>query len=183
MLLERQQTLRALVAWSYDLLTDHEQRLLERLSVFAGGFDLEAAEAVCGAEPLAPEDVLDLLTSLVEKSLVMVDERDSGTRYRQLETIREFAREYLNKREDAAAICGADTATTSSSWPRPANARPAGDPSRRNGRGAWKPSSDNLRAAIALALDGRADPVIAVKFEVALMGFRILRGYSTEGRN
>ena len=73
-LLERQQTLRALVAWSYDLLSETEQRLLERLSVFVGGFDLEAAETVCGADPLAPEDVLDLLTSLVEKSLVMVDE-------------------------------------------------------------------------------------------------------------
>ena len=75
-LLERQQTLRALVAWSYDLL--HGKRAAccsSASSVFAGGFDLEAAEAVCGADPLTPEDVLDLLTSLVEKSLVMVDER------------------------------------------------------------------------------------------------------------
>ena len=103
-LLERQQTLRALVAWSYDLLQESEQRLLERLSVFAGGFDLEAVENVAGTEPLAPEDILDLLTSLVEKSLVMVDEGDDGSRYRQLETIREFAREYLNRRDDDATV-------------------------------------------------------------------------------
>src|SRR4029450_9550066 len=63
--LERQQTLRALVSWPYDLLQEREQVLLDRLSVFAGGFDLEAAEAVCSAEPLVPEDVIDLLSSLV----------------------------------------------------------------------------------------------------------------------
>ena len=61
-LLERQQTLRALVAWSYDLLTDNEKLLFDRLGVFVGGFDLPAAEAVCGADPLMPEDVLDLVT-------------------------------------------------------------------------------------------------------------------------
>jgi len=85
-LLERQQTLRALVAWSYDLLGEAEQVLLDRLSIFAGGFDLEAAEKVCGADPLMPEDVLDLVTSLVEKSLVMVEEAESGSRSRRPRT-------------------------------------------------------------------------------------------------
>ena len=61
--------------------------------MFAGGFDLPAAEQVCGGEPLEPEDILDVLGSLVEKSLVMLDERDEGTRYRMLETIRDYARE------------------------------------------------------------------------------------------
>ena len=69
--LERQQTLRALVSWSYDLLQEREQMLLDRLSVFAGGFDLPAAEAVCGADPLEPDYLIDLLSSLVEKSLVI----------------------------------------------------------------------------------------------------------------
>jgi predicted ATPase/class 3 adenylate cyclase len=180
-LLERQQTLRALVVWSYDLLTESEQRLLERLSVFVGGFDLEAAETVCGADPLAPEDVLDLVTSLIEKSLVMVDELESGTRYRQLETIRDFAREYLNQREDAAAtavrhcdhyLLVAKAAkqglegTEQAEWTKRVEAE-----------------LDNLRVAILLALDGEVDPVLAVKFEVALMGFWMLRGYFTEGRN
>ena len=75
-LLERQQTLRALVAWSYDLLSENEKLLFERLGVFVGGFDLAAAEAVCGADPLLPEDVLDLVMSLVDKSLVMVRDTD-----------------------------------------------------------------------------------------------------------
>ncbi len=68
---ERQQTLRALVDWSYELLGENEQTLLQRLAVFAGGFDLEAAEKVCGFEPIEDFEVLDLLGLLVEKSLVM----------------------------------------------------------------------------------------------------------------
>src|SRR5664279_5348761 len=100
--LERQQTLRALVSWSYDLLHEQEQMLLDRLSVFAGGFNLQAAEAVCSAEPLVPDDVIDLLDSLVEKSLVMVDQDDGASRYGLLETIREFAREHLTQRYDMA---------------------------------------------------------------------------------
>src|SRR5450755_3417648 len=95
--LERQQTLRALVSWSYDLLQQNEQILLDRLSVFVGGFELEGAEAVCGADPLMSDDVLDLVTSLVEKSLVMVKQEDGWSRYGMLETIREFAREHLGK--------------------------------------------------------------------------------------
>ncbi len=75
-LLERQQTLRALVDWSFDLLQENEQVLLARLAVFANGFELAAAEEVCGADPLTPADVLDLLTSLVEKSLVLTEERE-----------------------------------------------------------------------------------------------------------
>ena len=179
-LLERQQTLRALVAWSYDMLQESEQMLLERLCVFAGGFDLEAAEKVCGADPLTSDDVLDLLTSLVEKSLVMAEESDSGSRYRQLETIRDFAREYLVKRDDATAIA----ARHCDHFLLLAKA------AKKNLQGAqqaeWtrrvETELDNLRAAINLALAGGVDPILAVKFEVQLMGFRFLRGYSTEGR-
>ncbi len=72
--------------------------MLDRLSVFAGGFDLEAAEAVCGADPIAPEDVLDLVNSLVEKSLIMVEQEGRASRYGLLETIKEFAHEHLTKR-------------------------------------------------------------------------------------
>ena len=92
---ERQQTLRALVDWSYELLTESEQTLLNRLSAFVGGFDMPAAELVGGAEPLLADDVLDLIESLLEKSLVMLDDRDEGIRYRMLETIRDYAREKL----------------------------------------------------------------------------------------
>jgi predicted ATPase/DNA-binding SARP family transcriptional activator len=120
--LPRQQTLRATMDWSYNLLSTAEQALLRRLSVFAGGWTLEAAEAVCGEEwtngreeerkspnrpaastpPLvhastpSPE-VLDLLTSLVDKSLVIAEEEGGRTRYRLLETVRQYAAERLEE--------------------------------------------------------------------------------------
>ena len=95
--LPRQQTLRALIDWSYDLLSENERLLLRRLSVFAGGWTLEAAEEVCSGDGIEPDEVLDLLTQLVNKSLVVVMEPSpSGeTRYRMLETIRQYAREKL----------------------------------------------------------------------------------------
>jgi len=90
-----QGTLRATMDWSYGLLSKQEGVLFRRLSVFAGGFALEAAEGTCAGEGIEWEDVLDLLASLVEKSLVMVDEREGETRYRLLETVRQFALERL----------------------------------------------------------------------------------------
>ena len=93
--LARQQTLRAAIDWSYSLLGETEQRLLRRLSVFAEGFDLRAAEAVCGFGPIDPLDVAGLLGSLVDKSLVQADQDEDTLRYRLLETIRQFAAERL----------------------------------------------------------------------------------------
>ncbi len=93
--LPRQQTLRALVDWSYDLLCDAEQKLLQRLSVFIGGFDLEAAEAVCAQDDLSSIDVADLLPSLVDKSLVQGDPTGDTVRYRLLETLRQYGAERL----------------------------------------------------------------------------------------
>jgi len=179
--LERQQTLRALVNWSYDLLQEREQMLLDRLSVFAGGFDLQAAEAVCSAEPLVPDDVIDLLSSLVEKSLVMVDQEEGASRYGLLETIREFAQERLVDRNDVAATA-ARHCEYYLSVAKTARAELQG-PEQAEWTRRLEVELDNLRAAIALALAGGVDPVIAVKFEVALMQFRRLRGYSTEARN
>lgn len=95
----RQQTLRALIDWSYDLLSEPEKRLLQRLSVFAGGWSLQAAEAVVGGR----EEVLDLLTSLVDKSMVQCEERGDAIRYRLLETMRQYAQdrqvEYVTNNE------------------------------------------------------------------------------------
>ena len=179
-LLERQQTLRALVAWSYDLLSDNEKLLFERLGVFVGGFDLAAAEAVCGADPLVPEDVLDLVLSLVDKSLVMVRETDGESRYRMLETLRDFGLEALGKRgeqaENAKRHCDHYLLVA-----RAARIGLQG-PEQPEWIRRLEAEFDNMRAAIALALGGGTDPVIAVKFEVSLQGFRFVRGYSTEGR-
>ncbi|HXL84882.1 MAG TPA: adenylate/guanylate cyclase domain-containing protein, partial [Casimicrobiaceae bacterium] len=92
--LPRQQTLRASIDWSYELLTDHERALLRRLSVFAGGWTLEAAEAVGAGGDVETTDVLDRLTNLVEKSLVTLEVE--GKRYRLLETVRQYAQERLS---------------------------------------------------------------------------------------
>src|SRR6202035_1116239 len=99
----RQQTLRALIDWSYDLLSEPERLLLRRLSVFAGGWTLEAAEAVCAEEGIERWEVLDLLTALVDKSLV-VEEPGAETRYRLLETIRQYSRERLLEAGESAAV-------------------------------------------------------------------------------
>ncbi|MEU2114475.1 BTAD domain-containing putative transcriptional regulator [Streptomyces sp. NPDC016459] len=123
--LPRQQTLRAVVDWSWDLLDDAERAVLRRLSVFTGGTDLEAAEAVCAAPadagPAAaaggaaaggataveraptPADVLDLLGSLVDKSLVVAAPGEAGMRYRLLETVAEYAGERLDEAGERAA--------------------------------------------------------------------------------
>jgi non-specific serine/threonine protein kinase len=101
----RHQTLRATIDWSYDLLTEPEQILLRRLSVFSGGFTLEAVEAVC-SQGMKQSDILDLLGRLVDKSLVIVetDSEVGGTRYRLLETIRQYGLEKLVEREEAPAV-------------------------------------------------------------------------------
>ena len=93
--LARQQTLRAMIDWSYDLLTESERLLLRRLSVFVGGWSLEAAEAVCAGESLEHAAILELLAHLIDKSLVTMLDRRGTTRYAMLETIREYAREKL----------------------------------------------------------------------------------------
>ena len=100
--LPRQQTLRALIDWSFDLLGAAEKTLFVRLSVFAGGWNLPAAEDVCTDPDLAPEDVLDLLTGLANKSLVVPD--GNGARYRMLETIRDYARDRLQERGESVAL-------------------------------------------------------------------------------
>lgn len=91
----RQQTLQASVDWSYELLSEQEGLLLTRLSVFVGGFTLDAAEEVCAGDALQVEEILDLLTRLVERSLVRMEEEGRGARYSLLETIRQYARQKL----------------------------------------------------------------------------------------
>jgi predicted ATPase/class 3 adenylate cyclase len=101
----RQQTLRGAIAWSYDLLEPGAQRLLDRMSVFAGGTDLAAAEAVCGPAAEVDGEVLDGLLALADQSLARVDETvDGEPRFRLLVTIREFAAEHLQERGETNAV-------------------------------------------------------------------------------
>lgn len=99
--LPRHQALRATMDWSYDLLSDAERVLLRWLSVFAGGWTLEAAEAVAGEYPMLLRSILDLLTALVDKSLVIVEQKRGLVRYRLLETVREYSREKLREAGEA----------------------------------------------------------------------------------
>ena len=94
---ERHQTLRQAVDWSYDLLDERERLILDRLGVFSGGFTLDAAEAVVGGDGIDPRDVFDGITLLVDKSLVVADREHHDTRYRLLETIRQYALERLDE--------------------------------------------------------------------------------------
>jgi predicted ATPase/class 3 adenylate cyclase len=104
--LPRHQTLRALIDWSYNLLNGRERLLLHRLSVFAGGWTLEAAEEICGDTDLPKRDILEELSSLVDKSLVIFDtwDENQAPRYRMLETIRQYAREKLFDSSEGARM-------------------------------------------------------------------------------
>ncbi|MBT8469636.1 MAG: hypothetical protein KJN97_12900, partial [Deltaproteobacteria bacterium] len=95
--LPRQQTLAAAIDWSYRLLNDDEKLLFQRLSVFQGGFDIEAAQTICGGDGIDEFDVLDLVSSLVDKSLVVAETGYAAARYHFLETIRQFARDRLDE--------------------------------------------------------------------------------------
>ena len=147
----RQQTLRALVDWSYDMLDAVEQRVLERLGVFVGGFDLAAAQAVCGVEPVDADALPALLGSLCDKSLAMRNDNADGARWRMLETIRDYAHDKLDDPRRAGRGGGAPLRALlrpgQGRQPRPGRARAAAvaaplrdrgrQPARRHGAGAW----------------------------------------------
>ncbi|HLJ54566.1 MAG TPA: tetratricopeptide repeat protein, partial [Chthonomonadaceae bacterium] len=102
--LPRQQTLRALIDWSYDILNEPERVLFARLSVFSDGWSLAAAEIICAGDDVDAWDVFDLVSSLVDKSLVVSESLGGDTRFRMLETLREYGREKLEASGVAAAI-------------------------------------------------------------------------------
>jgi len=104
---ERHQTLRAAIDWSYELLSETEQLLLDRLSIFVGGFSLEGAEGVTADGAIESADVFDLLATLVARSLVVADTDGDETRYRLLETIRQYAQERLDVSDDGDRLRGA----------------------------------------------------------------------------
>jgi predicted ATPase/DNA-binding SARP family transcriptional activator len=176
----RHQTLRTLVDWSYGLLTPEERTLFDRLAVFAGGFSLEAAEAVCAGDGLDQEDILPLLSQLVEKSLVNAGEDvDARARFRLPETLREYARERL----EGDPLVGATRERHAFFYTALAEAayRALSGPD----QGAWldrlEREHDNLRAALRWRLD-RGDARGALRLGAALGRFWAMRGYLREGR-
>ena len=176
----RQQTLRALVDWSYDLLEPAERAVFARLAVFAGGFDEAAVVAVCASDALPAPQVPVLMASLVQKSLVVSAAEGAAPRWRLLDTLRDYAREKLDQ-DDAD---GAAAVRHCAHYFALAKEAARGMQGAEQGR--WVQRLDveleNLRAAAGCALSGKADALIAVKLAVALTGFWILRGHTGEGR-
>jgi predicted ATPase/class 3 adenylate cyclase len=103
---ERHQTLRRAIDWSYDLLSEPERWALDRVAVFAGGFGVDAAEQVITIEGLEPAEVVDALAHLVDKSLLLAEDHDGVTRYQLLETIRQYAQDRLEADGDADRVRG-----------------------------------------------------------------------------
>ena len=102
--LPRQQTLRATIDWSYNLLSEQEKTLFRRLVVFVGGWSLEAAESICSGEGIETEQTLDLMSNLVNKSLVIAENVRGESRYHMLETVRQYGREKLSETAEIEAL-------------------------------------------------------------------------------
>lgn len=175
--LPRQQTLQALIDWSYALLSEAERQLLRRLSVFLGGWTLEAAEAICGGSSRDAEEVLDLLTALVEKSLVVVDELGGVSRYRLLEVLRQYSSKRFRAEEpddEKQVLERAYLEWFVALGRRAASALYGPD------QGHWikvlEADHDNLRSAQDIG------GATTVALSADLVGFWWLRGYITEGR-
>ncbi|MGE5248642.1 MAG: ATP-binding protein [Bacteroidota bacterium] len=176
--LPRHQTLRATIDWSYDLLPEPERILFQRLYVFAGGFTLEAAEAICSEKPLAPGALLDSLTRLVDRSLVKVERESGHVRYRVMETIREYARqkldetgdtEHLRQRHAGFFIAFAEQADS--------NLR---KPEQFEWLDRLELDHDNLRAGWDYAIATNVE--LAYRLASALLDFWSMRGNPGEGR-
>jgi predicted ATPase/class 3 adenylate cyclase len=183
--LPRQQTLRALIDWSYDLLNAQEKALLVRLSVFAGGWTLDSAEQVgtgasAGGESIQGWEILDLLTSLSDKSLVLAETSGASTRYRLLETVRQYAREKL-----AASGAGEATgerhrdfflALTEETQPKLLGSEQA------HWFSVLEEEHDNLRAALTFCLETSEGAEKGLRIGAALQQFWWTYGYLSEGR-
>jgi predicted ATPase/class 3 adenylate cyclase len=177
--LPRQQTLRASIDWSFELLSAAERTLLRRLSVFAGGWTLAAAEAVVAGDGIAADDVINMLASLVDKSLVLTDE--NGERYRMLETIRQFAQEKLQGSTEDATVRSRHLNHFLSLVEAAAPALPdSQDGPRWMGRLALE--HDNLQVALARSLTASGTADAAVRMCWALYRFWLVRAHWQEGR-
>jgi predicted ATPase/DNA-binding NarL/FixJ family response regulator len=177
---ERQRTLRGALDWSHELLGEQERRLFGRLSAFAGGWTLEAAEAVGSGDGIDEEDVLDVLSALVDKSLVVAETGSEGaSRYRMLEPVRQYAREKLESDREADAVLRRHAAfflaLAEGAEPELMGTR----------QGAWlgrlEREHDNFRAALGWALE-REEAKLALGLSGTLGEFWYVRGHWSEGR-
>jgi predicted ATPase/DNA-binding winged helix-turn-helix (wHTH) protein len=178
--LQRHQTLRALIDWSYDLLQDAEQRVFCRLAVFAGGWTLQAGERVCRSEGIAADDVLDLIASLVDKSLVFTDEHEGTTRYGMLETLREYALERLRDH-------GGERLAREAHFEHFLGLAEEAEPYLLSaGQDVWLDrldvEHDNLRTALAWSASPDGDAESGLRLAGALGEYWWMRGYMNEGR-
>jgi predicted ATPase/class 3 adenylate cyclase len=169
---ERHQTLRRMIDWSYELLSAPEQLILQRLAVFAGGFSVDAAEATVTHDGIEVFEVLDLVTGLVGRSLVVADEQGATTRYRLLETVRQYAQEQLEVTGESAVMRQrhAEHYVTL--------VEEAGPHLRGRDQLSWaarlKPELDNLRAALAWAVDNdRPDLALGLVAPLAVHGLAL----------
>lgn len=176
----RQQTLLATLDWSYGLLSVEEQTVLRRLSVFAGGWTLEAAEAVCSGEEVQSLEVLDFLTSLMDRSFVTTMSSSGENRYVMLETVREYAKQRLAKSGEQSKIHQNHAQTflqiaqgkvKSGSW--------LFWPQDVNSVNQLEVEHDNFRAALSWSVNN--DPETAVQLAAKLAQFWQQRGYLREG--
>jgi len=172
--------MRATLDWSHELLHEPEKTLFRRLSVFAGGFTLEAAEDVGAGAEVEAADVLVLLGNLVEQSLVVADTNpEGGTRYRMLEPVRQYALERLEESGEEDEVRRRHVrrylALAEQAEPR----------IKGRGQGKWldrlEAENDNLRAAIGWSLEA-GDTQAAARFGWALAMYWVMRARHTEGR-
>jgi predicted ATPase/class 3 adenylate cyclase len=173
----RQQTLRASVDWSHALLTEPERVLFRRLAVFLGGFDLDAAQAVAGGGEVERYQVLDQLTLLVDKSLVVADDSGGRTRYRLLETVRQYAAEKLDECGEADAV-GARHRDHYTALAALLDTPACTDYERRLGQAEIE--IDNLRAAFGWSREN-SDIELALALASSLQPLWLARGRLLEG--
>jgi predicted ATPase/class 3 adenylate cyclase/DNA-binding CsgD family transcriptional regulator len=176
----RHQTLRALIDWSYELLTPDERTVAERFSVFAGGWTLESAEAVAIGGGIEEWQVLDLLAALVDKSLVQVEENRGSFRYRQLDTVRAYGAERLALRgatelhEARSAHRDHYLALVEASAPR------LRGPDEVRWLDTIEAEFDNIRAALAFSIADPGGPEPGMRLAAGLRWFCYMRGHSVE---
>ncbi len=176
----RQQTLLATIKWSFDLLSETERALLLRVAVFAGGWTLEAAERVCSGDGIDAADMLDLLTSLCDKCLALAEERNGTSRYRMLETVRQYARDRLLE-------CGDDPLWRERHLAYFLELAQQAEPQLFGSeQQVWlerlESEHENLRAAVTWATDAAGDITNGLRLAAALGRFWRIRGYHREGR-